>query len=257
MSVVQFVATGAERVFEVVTAQAGEELQGSMPADRLFIGPDARPAVGALGVLLDDVLGYTIISSLPRGAWTVSTEIWIDMVRPLGEVSGKLSARARSVTPGSFSAGELYDETGGLVAVCRQRGREIADPPDFANPREDAGCGDHDHDAGSLTGVLGLVEVGDELTMPIVPCWENPRGVLHGGVSLAATEAAATHSRVLAGSDLPTSSVHIVHTRPVPSGVQLEMRTRTVHAGRTLWITDVDAVWNDKICATTRVSAQA
>ncbi|WP_082599321.1 PaaI family thioesterase [Nocardioides sp. Root151] len=257
LSAIQFVLSGPTKLFGAGPWQDGDTVRGVMPADRLFPGADGRPAVGSLGVLVDEVVGYSIIGSLPEGAWTVSTEIWIDIVRPLADAEGELSASARSIAPGSFATGELIDASGNLIAECRERGREIADPPDFAVARTDFafdGAVDLDQD---LSGVLSLREMGEGWVLPVVPRWENPRGVLHGGISLAASEAAATASRVEAGSDLATSSLHIVHTRAVPSGVDLELRTTTRHAGRTLWVTDVDAVWNGKVCATTRVSAQA
>lgn len=257
MSVIQFVATGAEQAFGVVTRQDGEELHGSMPGECVLDGFDGRPAVGALGVLADDILGYTIIGSLPPGSWTVSTEIWIDMIRPLDRAQGRLAGRAHSVVPGAFSVGEVRDEAGRLIAECRQRGREVPDPPDFAVARTGFDLDGSLEVGTGLAGVLGLRDAGGPPALPVEPRWENPRGVLHGGISLAATEWAATRSRVQEGSELPTVSLHIVHTRPVPSGVDLELRATTRHAGRTLWVTDVDAVWNGKVCATTRVSAQA
>lgn len=254
---IRFVATGAEQVFDVEPRQHRDTLEGSMPTGKLFFGPDGRPAVGALGVLVDDILGYSIIGSLDENAWTVSTEIWIDMIAPPPEAGGKLVGSARIVAPGSFATGEVTDASGRVIAECRQRGREVADPPDFAVARTDFDFDDSLGTGTDLSEVLGLKEKDDALVLPTVPRWENPRGTLHGGISLAASEVAATRSRCLAGSRLATSSLHIVHTRAVPSGVELELRTTTRHAGRTLWITDVDAMWNGKVCATTRVSAQA
>ena len=64
-------------------AATGDGMHGSMRLDDRHVGPDGRPAVGALGVLVDEVLGYSIIASLPPRSWTVSTEIWVDVLGPL------------------------------------------------------------------------------------------------------------------------------------------------------------------------------
>lgn len=257
MSRIQVVPTPSERAFGVEIEQDGAAVRGSMLADKRVVGFDDRPAVGALGVLVDEILGYSIIGSLAEGAWTVSTEIWIDVVSPMPGDGSVLHGIANIAVPGSFATGKVVDEGGRVVAECRERGREIADPPDFgaADPGSD---GPFRPDAGpGIAGLLGLREQGDVLALEVTPEWENPRGVLHGGISLAASEAAAAWSRVCSGSELATCSLHIVHTRPVPSGVDLVLRPTTRHAGRSLWVTDVEALADGAVCAISRVTAQA
>ena len=92
--------------------------------------------------------------------------------------------------------------------------------------------------------------------MTVTPALENPRRMLHGGISLCASEVAATRSRRVAGSDLGTSSLHIVHSRAIPAGSRVEFHTTTQHAGRSLWITDVIGVVDGRTCTIARVSAE-
>lgn len=214
-------------------------------------GPDGRTAVGALGVLVDDALGYSLIESLPVGSWTVSTEIWIDVLGPL-PTTGRLRARARTAQTGSYAVGTVTDETGRLLVHARERGRRIDDVPDVAahqvpSSAPAAGAG--------LAATIGL-GLGEVSELAVGPDLENPRRMLHGGISLAAAELAATASRLRAGSDLTTSSVHCVHTRAAPYGSVVEVRVVTVHAGRSLWISDVTGTVGGRPVVLARVSAQ-
>lgn len=252
------IVTGPETIFGVgAVEQANGAVRGSMPTGARFAGPDGRAAVGALGVLVDNVLGYSIISSLPPASWSVSTEIWIDLVASLPDDGGRVWAEARIVQRGSFSTGQVVDDSGRVLAECRERGRQVDGVPDFdaAPPQFDPTVAAVE-DPG-LAGLIGL-ECGAEVcVLNATPELENPRRMLHGGVTLAGSEVAATRSRVEAGSSLPTSSLHIVHTRPIPAGARVEFRTTTVHAGRSLWLTDVVGIVDGKVCTTTRVTAQA
>lgn len=224
-----------------------------MQVDGRHGGPDGRTAVGALGVLVDAVLGYSIIASLPPGSWTVSTEIWVDLVAPL-PTTGSVLCRARTVARGSFAMGEVVHDDGRLLAVCRERGRQIDDVPDLAALAEPPRLEPFDASNGLAT-LLGL-ELAGPATLPVVPALLNPRGMLHGGISLAACEVVATASRASAGSTLATSSVHVVHTRAAPLGSTLELDVATVHRGRSLWVTDVTGRVDGRPVVTARVSAE-
>lgn len=232
---------------------SADAMAAGMTIDRRHRGADGRTAVGALGVLVDAVLGYSLIASLPPGSWTVSTEIWIDVLSPL-PATGPVVCQARTAARGSFSTGEVLDGDGRLLAVCRERGRQIDDVPDAATLSAPPSLEPFDASAG-LAALLGLV-LSERPTLPVVPALLNPRRMLHGGVSLAACELVATASRASAGSTLATSSVHVTHTRAAPLGSTVEFDVATVHRGRTLWVSDVTGTVDGRTVVTARVSAE-
>lgn len=247
---------GPEEAFGVGAVETGEEgMQGSMPMSPRFTGPDGRPSAGSLGVLVDDVTGYTVIDGLLGGSWSVSTEIWIDLLGPV-PATGTLSARARllhGTAVSAFTEGSVHDESGGCVAVCRQRGRAIPeDPADLDRPDYRVRSG-----AGDLTELIGLRTLdADRAALTVTPDLENPRHMMHGGITLCASEVTAVRSRMAAGVDLPTSSIHTSYTRGIPAGSEVELRATTRHAGRTFWVSEVTGWVAGRIASVTTVSAQ-
>lgn len=238
---------GVEDVHQ--TGGPGAAMTGSMVIDERHVGPDGRTSVGALGVLIDEILGYSLIGSLPPGSWTVSTELAVDLLAPL-PTSGVLTGRGRTVQAGSYAVGEVVDEQGTVVAHCRERGRRIGEGPSLAayRPPEVRGRG--------ADGFLGLVPDGDVTRLEIVSGLENPRGTLHGGVSFAAAELVATRARLAEGCELATVAVQCHHTRTAMPGATVELRARTVHRGRTLWVSDVTGTVDGKTVVCARVTAQ-
>lgn len=254
MSDLPVLTTGPEELFGVgAVAAAAGSVVGSMPSGAPFLGLDGRPTPGALGVLVDDVLGYAIIDSLAPGSWSVSTEIWIDVLAPLPADGSRIHADGRAVQAGSFATGRVVDAAGRLLAECRERGREIADVPDPACDVEPFELPD---DAVDLAELIALRPDGDGMVLDVTPVLANPRRMLHGGVSLCASELVATRSRQADAPDLVTTSLHIVHGRPVPAGARLEFSVTTRHAGRTLWISDVVGTVAGRPCTLSRISAQ-
>jgi acyl-coenzyme A thioesterase PaaI-like protein len=247
-------ATGPETLFGVGHVERHDgTVRGSMPSGTSFVGTDGRPSVGALGVLIDNVLGYSIIDSLEHGTWSVSTEIWLHLLAPVPTDGGQLRASARSIQRGSFATGTILDDRDGLVGACSQRGRAVAGPP--LDPA-DLPPFELPTDAAGVVDLLGLHATGEVLAMRVTPVLENPRRMLHGGISLCASEVAATRSRRLAGSDLATSSMHIVHSRAIPAGSVVEFHPVTRHAGGSLWVTDIFGVVDGRTSTIARVSAE-
>jgi len=233
--------------------QDAEGVGGRMELGAWCVGPDRRLAVGALGVFADEVLGYALMASMPPGGWSISTEIWLDVLGPLPGPDTVLTGQARSVAAGSFSTGELRDASGRTVVLCRQRGRAAPAPEDgrhLVTGGAVARCGDID-------ALLGLRFDGAAYRLVAGPDLTNPLGNLHGGVSLAASELVAARSRAARGCDLVTTSIHIVHTRRVPSGASLELRAETRHAGRTLWVTEVVGRARGRTSTVATITAQA
>jgi acyl-coenzyme A thioesterase PaaI-like protein len=258
MSDVRPIVRGPEALFGAHLEQpdpSEPRLIGSMPTGPRLRGPDGRPSVGSLGVLADDVLGYALIASLPTGRWTVSTELWLDILAPLPAEPALLHGASCALQPGSFAGARFNDVDGRLVAVGRERGRAVAQ--DVGALVRDAPEGPLGTGAADVLELIGLRPRDDDvLSLAVTPALENPRRMLHGGISFCASEVAATWSRVQAGSDLATSSVHIVHARPVPSGSVVEFDCTTRHAGRSLWVTDVVGSVDRRAVTFARVSAE-
>lgn len=253
---------GPEALFRLESVQtSGDVVSGSMPVGGWLAGPDGRTAAGALAVLVDDVLGYAIIAARPRDHWSVSTEITLDVFAALRTATGLLHAEARVVhtdRTGGFATGRVVDEWGEPVAVCAQRGRWIPVDADTIRPSGP----DITLDPADAVGINALLGLGtrpedDTLEVEVGPRVQNPLGNLHGGVSLAATDAAA--ARVLAATDGPplvTASVHIAYVRPVPAGATVGFRPTVRQRGRTTGLVEVDGLVGDRLCTTARVVAQ-
>jgi acyl-coenzyme A thioesterase PaaI-like protein len=252
MSAVTVIPTGPAALLHVSDLrQEGDVLTGVAAAASVPLGADDRPAVGALGVLVDEVLGYALMASLEPGEWSMSTELWIDLLSVVPP--DELVASGRATSPGAFASGHVATAAGRLVAECRHRGRRTGRPERLAP----AWSGPSDPGA-TLSDILGLGVSADGAagSLPITTVLVNPSEVLHGGMSLAACEALATTSRVHAGCDLPTTSVHVVHTGAAPLGAVADLQCRTVRSGRSLWLTDVSMTCGDRLVATARVTAQ-
>lgn len=220
------------------------------------LGPDGRPSAGALGVLVDDVTGYAVIDGLVGGSWSVSTEIWLDLVGAVPAV-GPLTARAQVVQASSataFTEGCVRDGSGALVAVCRQRGRALPESPADMRLPDFRRHPVPDH----VVDLIGLRRLDDDVaSLQVTPDLANPRHMLHGGITLCAAEVTAVLSRLAAGSDLVTSSIHTCYTRGIPVGAEIELRAETRHSGRTFWISEVTARHYGRVVAVATVSAQA
>jgi len=244
MSQLTFIASQPERLFGVGALRQDEAgVHGGMDLGPWSTGPDGQPSLGALGVFADEVLGYALMASLPQGSWSISTEIWLDVVAELPRPGSALTGRACPVAEGSFSVGELCGPSGEAVVLCRQRGRAVT-APDVAAAGQQVEQVEqvraNAHHAPGMEAQLGLRAEGDAVVLPMRRELLNPNGMLHGGVSLAASEVVATRHRVASGSELRTSSVHIVHTRGVPLDADaVVFRAETRYAGRSLWVTDV------------------
>jgi acyl-coenzyme A thioesterase PaaI-like protein len=242
--VLPVVDTGPEALLRMgeLTAEDGV-FRGSMPVGP-WLAVRRRTPAGAVAVLVDDLLGYAITADLPGGRWSVSTEITLDVLRPLpatGRVlaDGKL---AQSDAQGGFAAGTVRNEEGTRLAVCTQRGRFIRAPEGLV---EEGAWGGPPR-PGDLERLLA---VGDGVPMPTTDVLANEGGNLHGGVSMFASDLVAGALR----PDLVTASLHITYTRAIPIGADVTWRATVRHDSRSLAVIDVDGVVEDRVGPTARV----
>ena len=217
--------------------------RGSMPVGP-WLAVRRRTPAGALAVLVDDLLGYAITADLPGGRWSVSTEITLDVLRPL-PATGRVLADGKLVqsdAQGGFATGTVRNEEGTRLAVCTQRGRFIRAPEGLV---EEGAWGGPPR-PGDLERLLS---VGDGAPMPTTDVLANEGGNLHGGISMFASDLVAGALR----PDLVTASVHITYTRAIPIGADVSWRATIRHDSRSLAVVDVDGVVDDRVGTTARI----
>jgi uncharacterized protein (TIGR00369 family) len=245
--VLPVVDTGPEALFRMgeLTVDDGT-FRGSMP-----VGPwlevEGRTPAGAVAVLVDDLLGYAIVADLPRGHWSVSAEITIDVLRPL-PTSGRVHAEARLVHAddiGGLATGTVSDDDGRLLALTSQRGRFIRSPEGLV----EEGAWGGPPAPGDLTRLLATRA---DAPFPTTEVMANEGDSLHGGVSMFLADVVAGALR----PDLVTASVHIAYTRGIPIGSELTCRATVRHGGRSLAVIDVDGMVGDRVGTTARVVLQ-
>lgn len=225
---------GPEDAFRLGTiAQDGTRTTGSMPVGPWLAGRDGRTAAGALGVLVDDVLGYALIATRPDGRWSVSAEITLDVLGPL-PTSGELTAVAEVDhvdALGAYATGHLVDDHDRVVARSTQRGRFV--PLSGADPAPSA----YERVAGSGDVVAWLDRAYADGAPFVVPdVLANPLGNVHGGISLCLSDLIA---RRAVAARLTTASLHLAYTRAIPVGATLAYAAAVRHAGRGLAVVDV------------------
>lgn len=238
-------------------AADGRTVRASMPTGPRVTEPDGTVAVGALAVLVDNVLAYASMTAAP-GRWSVTTEMTLDAHPALQRTGGVVRAEAtveHADTVGGFAVGTVRSASGELVASCTQRTRFVDGRPlDTVAP--DAAK------SGPLrtlrpVDILGhttrLESAGIELCVGHVV--QNPLTNLHGGVATYACDRAVARS--LAGSRLTTVSLRVAFLRPVPADTLVEFKSTVVHRGRTLAVVDVAAPLADgRTAVVARATAQ-
>jgi uncharacterized protein (TIGR00369 family) len=239
---------GPEQLFRIGEATlANGEVLLSMRSGDWARGPDGRPAYAALSVLIDDALGNAIIGPRPAHSWPVNTEISVDYVSRPPSGGAELQARSWVVSgppAGALAAGEVTDSSGGTLAVATSRFQFVSGEPDGAPGRQaEPGAGSPGGDD-SLLAVLGADLRGDAagatLTLPAGPHLANPRGFLHGGVALCASQLAGERALSAEGS-LPAAAIRIAYVRPVVLSGTVRFAARVVHRGRSFGVAQVTA----------------
>ena len=243
--VLPVVDTGPEALlrFGEITVSDDDVFSGSMPLGA-WLEVGGRTPAGAVAVLVDDVLAYAITAAEPPGSWSVSTEISLEMLRPL-PASGTVSVSGvlRHVDPlGGLATGTVGAEDGTVLALCSQRGRYVQAPEGLV----EEGAWGGPPEPGDLARLLA-VRAG--VPMATSDVLANESDSLHGGVSMLCSDLVAS----ALAPDLVTASLHITYTRGIPIGAEVLWRADIRHPGRSLTVVDVDGVVDGKVCTTARV----
>lgn len=231
-----------ERLFRVSPPALDDGIVScSMPTGPWLNGPAGQPLGGALGVLIDDVVGYALVLERPPGRWSVSAEISLDLCRPVPADGSVLTAQARNLctdASGGLSSGSVLDASGALIAVCRQHGRWVPASPDATPP------GRFQPRTGTdLAELLGAgahrTEAGARLDLTVTPDLVNPMGNLHGGITLCLCDLLA-HTAL--GGQRHTASVHVAYPRALPLGTTARFDCSVEHRGRSFAVARISAV---------------
>ncbi|RZT86543.1 uncharacterized protein (TIGR00369 family) [Pseudonocardia sediminis] len=219
------------------------------------LGPDGRPGVGALCVLLDAVLGQATIVGRPDGHWPVTTEMTVDLCGPIPGDGGEVTVRAWVVEAGDravLARGDVLGPRGELIGVGTEWGRFLPEVPDLdslADP--DAGTAPPDGDAAAVLGVTfpdrssatpdGVAEQGPTLVLPGSAALANERDTMHGGILAAVSELAAVAALPgPAERPLATGSLHVTYLRPAGLDAPTTVEADVVHAGRSFGVVRTD-----------------
>jgi acyl-coenzyme A thioesterase PaaI-like protein len=221
---------------EPLTFAPGGTVSGEMATGPWMSDPDTGPEglPGALGVLVDDVLGYAINAC--ANAWSVSTEISLDVVGQIPTDGSRVRAEGGVVhRNGSsvFARGRVIDQSGATIAYAQERGRLIPGSPGEAAGGAGSAWSPKDAAAESIGELFGTgfrlleggadVHVGERLA--------NPLGNLHGGMSLCLTEWLASRATPALAR---TSSVRMQYVRPLPGGTHATAVVTVDYRGRSL-----------------------
>lgn len=230
---------------------------------RMELGPwstglDGRTALGALGVLADDVLGYAVASSPARPAdrWCVSTEIALDALGTLpgpGEAVRCTATVRRADAGGAYASGEVWDAVGRVIVLIRQRARWIPlaglRDPLRAQPMFDVS-------GATYPALAGMRAEDGEILLDTTEIVANPAGLLHGGISLAATDLAATAALAAHLPALTVRSIHIAFPRATPIGARIEARAEFRHLGRATAVLDASTQALGETRTISRITAE-
>jgi uncharacterized protein (TIGR00369 family) len=232
---------GPEELFGLgsMRVENGEALV-SMTSGAWLRGEDGTPSAGALGVLLDDVLGQALLSGRPAGHWSVTTELSLDFGAALPLDGTVIRAEGRPIrvdASGGLSQGWAFDGHGATLAVGTTWARFLPGVPEAVlAPPVVPEVVDRGSSVSELLGIEPGPTPGSLLARTRTEL-ANPAGVVHGGVVACLVELAAR--RALAHPTLPTASVRVVYLRPAVG--DLVVTADVQHKGRSLAVAHVVA----------------
>jgi uncharacterized protein (TIGR00369 family) len=263
-SAVPFLPTAAEALFSVTSVSgSAESTTGTMRTGPWSTGADGRPSSGALGVLLDDVVGYAVVAARPPGHWAVSVEMYVDFCGELPGPGNELRAESRVIRAdavGGLAEGRVLDAGGSVVATCSERMLFVpGDPSDMTAPRAPV---PDSTPAPDLPGLLGaaLHRDGDAASLELAATGQlaNPVGNLHGGVLLCLTEMVGQHALHDPAAPLVSSSALITFVRPVALHQRVRLDATVQHRGRKLGVASVvSRNAAGKVCTVATVTGRA
>ncbi|MFD1813802.1 PaaI family thioesterase [Rhodococcus gannanensis] len=220
---------------------------------------EGEASTAALGVLVDDILGFTLYHRRGDRDGLVSATLSVDYARPTGWHGPHLTADGTVETldrDGGLASARIVDGAGALIARATLWGsfvdgvtqtRPIATeitpaplPAGVAGPIE------------ALCGTLESTEAGARLTVPPNPVLANAIGSMHGGILTCAHDVAATAA---AGSSMRTASLTVNFFTPVLVDAATVFDATVLRAGHRVCVVRVSALSSSgRECSTATVT---
>lgn len=239
-------------------------VRASMPLGGMRNPLTGQPSVAGLAILVDDVAGRVNWIRHGREVWTVSSELTVELSPDavdslLEEPDEPVIASARPLSVSGVP----------LLSVCTLTHRStvigggtvhtmpLDSGPDGPLPRrEDPLAGR----SGVSLAELMAVEPTDDGTRRLLqrpdPMINNLIGIVHGGVSSAGLELAAS-AAINDGPDKPlrTASIRVNFLRPFFAGGQSRYEGTALRIGRSSAVADARAIGDDgKVAVIARVT---
>ncbi|WP_072691071.1 PaaI family thioesterase [Rhodococcus marinonascens] len=219
---------------------------------------------GVLGVLLDDLLGFTLWDRRGTRAGIVTAELSIDIFTPRRWQGPALWAEGRLLAltaDGGTSTAHVYDSTGTLIGTGTLWGNFVDDPghdSGAASPNAPQLPDFPELGVPPLEWIGGQIENGPEVrvVIPPNPLVSNKRGYMHGGVQACAMSLAANAALSGAGPDMDTASVRINYFRPVSLDSDVTFTAAVIKSGRAVSVIRVTGTSGGQICTEATVTGR-
>jgi uncharacterized protein (TIGR00369 family) len=247
---IEFIPGLPEALFRIhdVTGSASSTT-ATMGTGAWLLGPGGTPTFGALGVLLDVILGTALIANRYPEQWGVTASMAVEFCSPIPAGDTALLGQARTVhlsDNAGVAQGLVHTADGTTVAVATQHIRFVPGIPDGHGPAIQPDT------AGTDRPILDLLDAtahprddGLDLLLSAGPKVANPRGTLHGGIVLCLSEIAASLAVRSEQHPLEPASVHVAYVRPGSVTGTVRFRTQVAYRGRTSAVVRVDCVRPD------------
>lgn len=235
---------------------------GRLTLDIEGIDPDGVSPTATLGILVDDVLGFTLWDRRGDRAGVVTAELSVDFVTPTGWIGPEVRADGRVVSlteDGGLAAAEIRDSAGTPIATATAWGNFVDGAADRSTTvvRPLAVPGSVPAASVSpLARIGGRFESATRLVVPANPALANKLGVMHGGIQACAIDLVG-HAALSADAPMHTASMRINYFRPAPVDAEVVFTADVVRAGRSVAVARVTSVGADgRACAVATVTCR-
>ncbi|MDH6281269.1 PaaI family thioesterase [Prescottella agglutinans] len=229
------------------------------------LDPRVASPTATLGLLVDDILGFTLWDRRGERTGLVTADLSVDFITPTGWVGPELHADGRVVTvteDGGVSATEIRDSDGTLIATGTAWGNFVDAGADrstaVARPPVTAGTVPAPS-ASPLVRIGGRFEGGDgtRLIVPPNAALANKLGVMHGGIQASAIDLVGNAAVSTPDAPMHTASLRINYFRPAPVDSDVVFAAEVIRAGRSVAVARVTSTGCDgRVCAVATVTCR-
>ncbi|WP_433612877.1 PaaI family thioesterase [Prescottella agglutinans] len=229
------------------------------------LDPQVASPTATLGILVDDILGFTLWDRRGERTGLVTADLSVDFITPTGWVGPELHADGRVVTvteDGGVSATEIRDAAGTLIATGTAWGnfvdggadrstgivRPLATTDTFPGPS-----------ASPLTRIGGRFDRGDRTRLVVPPnaALANKLGVMHGGIQASAIDLVGNAAVSTPDAPMHTASMRINYFRPASVDTDVVFTAEVIRAGRSVAVARVTSTGGDgRVCSVATVTCR-